>query len=260
MHEPTHHKIAAKDATIAATISGMGPTLVFCHGLGLDQTIWNDVTARFPDHRIITYDLRGHGKSSVPEGPYNMGMMIKDAETVCDYFELKDVCFIGLSVGGMIAQGLAVKRLDLLRAMVLCSSSAKNGQPGPWIERAARARDMGIAPMYPDIFARWNEDEATTALAQSYLERVSTEGYASMCEAIAGTDFYTPTSGLRLPTLGLCGINDRGTPPDLVRETTDLIPGSTFGLIKGAGHLPPMSKPKEVASEVMKFLNKIGHV
>ncbi len=256
----TSHQIDVKGATLNATDTGTGPTLVFCHGLGLNGDIWHDVAGRFPDHRIITYDLRGHGASSVPDGPYTMGMMISDAEAVCDYFNLKDVCFIGLSVGGMIAQGLAVKRLDLMRAMVMCSSSAKNGQPGPWIERAARARTEGIAPMYPDIFARWNEDEATTALAQSYLERVNPEGYAAMCEAIAGTDFYTPTSGLRLPTLGLCGDRDRGTPPDLVRETTDLIPGSTFQLIKGAGHLPPMSKPNDVAEHLMNFLVQIGHI
>ncbi len=256
----TTHKIETKGATLAATDTGTGPVLVFCHGLGLNQKIWANVTAHFPNHRIITYDLRGHGASTVPDGPYSMGMMISDAESVCDYFELKDACFIGLSVGGMIAQGLAVKRLDLLRAMVLCSSSAKNGQPGPWHDRAKRARAEGIAPMYPDIFARWNEDDATTALAQSYLEQANVEGYAAMCEAIAGTDFYTPTSGLRLPTLGLCGINDRGTPPDLVRETTDLIPGSTFQLIKGAGHLPPMSKPDDVATHLSDFLTKIGHV
>lgn len=254
------HFIETKGATLAATETGSGPCLVFCHGLGLNQSIWSDVTAQFPNHCVITYDLRGHGASSVPNGPYTMGMMISDAEAVCDYFKLKDACFIGLSVGGMIAQGLAVKRLDLLRAMVLCSSSAKNGQPGPWIDRAARARKEGIAPMYPEIFARWNEDDATTARAQTFLDEVVVEGYASMCEAIAGTDFYTPTSGLRLPTLGLCGINDRGTPPDLVRETVDLIPGSTFQLIRGAGHLPPMSQPVAVANHIGTFLENIGHI
>lgn len=243
-----------------ATDTGTGPTLVFCHGLGLNQGIWDAVTSAFPDHRTITYDLRGHGASSVPDGPYSMGMMIADAEAVCDYFELKDACFVGLSVGGMIAQGLAVKRLDLLRAMVLCSSSAKNGQPGPWIDRAARARAEGIAPMFPDIFARWNEDTATTAHAQSLLDAINPEGYAAMCEAIAGTDFYTPTSGLRLPTLGLCGVNDRGTPPDVVRETTDLVPGSTFQLIRGAGHLPPLSQPDQVAQHLSTFLTQIGHI
>ena len=256
----TTHIIPVKGAAISATDTGCGPTLVFCHGLGLNQTIWNSVTEVFPNHRSITYDLRGHGASSVPNGPYSMGMMISDAEAVCDYFELKDVCFVGLSVGGMIAQALAVKRLDLMRAMVLCSSSAKNGQPGPWIERAANTRATGIAPMFPQIFERWNENAEATQTARTILENMNPEGYAAMCEAIAGTDLYTPTSGLRLPTLGLCGINDRATPPDLVRETTDLIPGSRFELIRGAGHLPPLSQPAQMADRLMSFLGNIGHV
>lgn len=256
----TKHNIPVKGATIAATDIGSGPTLVFSHGLGLNQGIWDGVIARFSDHRVITYDLRGHGASSVPDGPYSMGMMISDAEAVCDYFGLQDVCFVGLSVGGSVAQGLAVKRLDLIRAMVLTSSAAKNGQPEPWHERAANARATGIAPMFPQIFERWNENEIASNAARSILENMNPEGYAAMCEAIAGTDFYTPTSGLRLPTLGLCGNNDRATPPDLVRETVDLVPGSSFQLIKGAGHLPPLSQPDQMADRLTEFLDQIGHI
>ena len=254
------HTIPVKGATIAATDTGSGPALVFSHGLGMHKGIWDGVTAHFPNHRIITYDLRGHGESSVPDGPYSMGMMISDAEAVCDYFNLKDVCFVGLSVGGSIAQGLAVKRLDLMRAMVLSSSAAKNGQPEPWYERAEYARTKGIAPMFPRIFERWNENDTTTQTARAILEGMSPEGYAGMCEAIAGTDFYTSTSGLRLPTLGLCGNNDRATPPDLVRETADLVPGSAFHLIRGAGHLPPLSEPDQMAEHLSSFLTQIGHI
>ena len=83
--------------------------------------------------------------------------------------------------------------------------------------------------------------------------------YTGCCAAIAGTDFYTPTSGLRLPTLGIAGSEDGATPPDLVRETIDLIPGSSFSLMRKAGHLPCVEQPKDYAALLDTFLRKIGH-
>ena len=80
------------------------------------------------------------------------------------------------------------------------------------------------------------------------------------CAAISGTDFYTPTSGLRLPTLGIAGCEDGSTPPDLVRETVDLIPGSQFHLIRKAGHLPCVEKPTEYARVLTDFLRSVGHL
>ena len=86
------------------------------------------------------------------------------------------------------------------------------------------------------------------------------DGYCGVCAAIAGTDFYTPTSGLRLPTLGIAGSEDGSTPPDLMRETTDLIPGSKFHLIRKAGHLPCVEQPEEYARVLTQFIHDTGHL
>ncbi|MEL7182220.1 MAG: 3-oxoadipate enol-lactonase, partial [Pseudomonadota bacterium] len=86
------------------------------------------------------------------------------------------------------------------------------------------------------------------------------KGYAGCCAAIQGTDFYTPTSGLRLPTLALAGPEDGSTPPDLVRETADLIPGSQFALIPRTGHLPCVEAPAVFAGHLTAFLSGIGHM
>lgn len=225
-------RIDVKGTALAVHDQGQGPALVLLHDIGQDHSIWTGILPAFDSNRIIACDLRGHGASDRPKGPYTMGGLISDVEGVCDQLNLKDTCVIGLGLGGMIAQGLAVKRLDLVRALVLIASAAKFGQPGPWMAKAHAARQAPI----PD------------------------EGYAASCEAIAGTDFYTPTSGLRLPTLGLCGDRDATTPPDLVRETTDLIPGSVFHLIRKAGHDAPATHPKEVAHHIATFLKSIGHL
>ena len=86
------------------------------------------------------------------------------------------------------------------------------------------------------------------------------EGWMGAAAAIAGTDFYTPTAGLTLPTLAIAGAEDGSTPPDLVKETADLILGSRFALIRGAGHLPMVEKPADYSAILRDFLESIGHV
>ena len=92
------------------------------------------------------------------------------------------------------------------------------------------------------------------------LEATPVDGYIGVSAAISGTDFYTPTSGLRIPTLGIAGSNDGATPPDLVRETVDLIPGSQFALMRRAGHLPCVEDPQEYADHLVKFMRATGHI
>jgi 3-oxoadipate enol-lactonase len=97
-------------------------------------------------------------------------------------------------------------------------------------------------------------------LWRNMLAQQKDEGYIGCCNAISGTDFYTPTSGLRLPTLGIAGSEDGSTPPDLIRETVDLIPGSQFHLIRKAGHLPCAEKPEEFAQVLSDFMRATGHI
>jgi len=86
------------------------------------------------------------------------------------------------------------------------------------------------------------------------------EGYIGCAHAISGTDFLTPTSALRLPVMGIAGDHDSSTPPDLVRETLELIPGSSFHIIRGAGHLPCVEQPVQFAQLLNDFLRATGHI
>ena len=92
------------------------------------------------------------------------------------------------------------------------------------------------------------------------LVRQPDEGYMGCSAAISGTDFFASTSGLRLPVLGIAGSEDGSTPPDLVRETVDLVRGSRFQLIRGAGHLPCVEKPEEFAQIITDFMRETGHI
>lgn len=242
-----------------------GAPLVFANALGTDLRLWDAVLPHLPgDLRIIRYDMRGHGLSDCPPGPYSMGALVRDAEALLDALELRDAVFVGLSIGGMIAQGLAVKRLDQVRALVLSNTAARIGAPAMWQDRIDTVRAGGIAALSGPTLERWFSrafrETPELALWRNMLERQSAEGYAGCAAAISGTDFYTPTSGLRLPCLGVAGSEDGSTPPDLVRETVELIPGSRFDLMRRAGHLPCVERPEDYAALLTGFLREIGHV
>lgn len=253
------------DIRLNARLSGPkgAPALVFSHALGTDLTIWDGLLTHLPGYQCLTYDQRGHGASDCPEPPYTMGALIRDLEGLLDHFGLTQAVAIGASLGGLVAQGLAIKRLDLVRAMVLSNTAARIGTPEMWHQRIEQIRLRGLDDYADSAMQRILGPAFKTHPCLPYLRdlliRTRPDGWIGCAAAIASTDFYTTTAGLRLPTLAIAGANDGSTPPDLVRETAELIPGHRFALMRGAGHLPMVEKPAEYAALLGHFLHAIGH-
>ncbi|ABD54580.1 3-oxoadipate enol-lactonase [Jannaschia sp. CCS1] len=242
-----------------------GPAVVFANSLGTDLRLWDRVLPLLPSGlRIIRYDKRGHGLSTCPAAPYSMGNLVRDAERVMDTLDVRDAVFVGLSIGGLIAQGLAAKRLDLVRAIVLSNTAAKIGTRQMWEDRIALLRREGLASMADAILERWFSpafrNSPAVAPWRRMVETCPEDGYAGCSAAIAGSDFYSTTATLRLPTLVIAGDRDGATPPDLVRELANLIPGARFELMRGVGHLPCVEDPKTYAAHLTTFLTDIGHL
>lgn len=242
-----------------------GAPVVFANSLGTDMRLWDPILPLLPEGlRILRFDKPGHGLSSCPPAPYTMGSLVRHTEALMDLHGFKDALFVGLSIGGMIAQGLAVKRLDLMRAMVLSNTAAKIGTKDMWADRIDAVEKGGIESLADAVIERWFSRAFCAGpqveLWRNMLAQQSDTGYAGCSAAISGTDFFTPTSGLRLPTLGIAGDEDGSTPPDMVRETVNLIPGSQFHLIRGTGHLPCVEKPEEFARVLTDFMRATGHI
>ena len=241
-----------------------GAPVVFANSLGTDMRLWDPILPLLPQGlKFIRFDKRGHGLSTCPAAPYSMGALVSDTEKLLDLLGVKDCLFVGLSIGGMIAQGLAVKRLDLIRAMVLSNTGAKIGTTEIWDQRIAGVRSGGIESLADAVMERWFSKDFRAKpeleLWRNMLTRQEDQGYIGCSAAISGTDFFTTTASLRLPTLGIAGAEDGATPPDLVRETVSLIPGSAFHLIRKAGHLPCVEQPEEYARVLTEFITKVGH-
>jgi 3-oxoadipate enol-lactonase len=254
------------DIRLNADLTGpeTAPPVVLIHALGTNLTIWDAVIARLPPLCILRYDQRGHGKSDVPHPPYAMGTLVRDAERIMDHFKLKDAVVVGLSAGGMVAQGLAVKRLDLVRGLVLSNTAPRISTPEIWASRIDLVRREGLAALADGSMERmlgrkWRESPAMPALREVLLA-TDPDGWMGLASAIAGTDFYTTTATLTLPTLAIAGAHDAATPPDMVREMADLIRGSSFQLLRAASHLPPADQPEAFANALTSFLKSIGHV
>ncbi|MEM7057110.1 MAG: 3-oxoadipate enol-lactonase [Pseudomonadota bacterium] len=260
--------VKTADATLHVRCDGPedGPVIAFSNSLGTDFRIWDQVVAGLPAGlRVVRYDKRGHGLSDLPSGSWGMADHVADLAAVLDFFEVKDAVVCGLSVGGMIAQGIAAERPDLVRALILCDTGAKIGTPEMWAERVHIVETQGITAMADAVMERWFTPEFRAndpgfPIWRNMLCRTTPGGYAGTCQAIADTDLMESTSRLRLPCLGICGDQDGATPPDLVRETTALIQGSQFELIKDVGHIPCVEQPDVTIDLIAGFVKDIDHI
>lgn len=250
------------DLRLNAELTGPdhAPPLVLIHGLGLDLRVWD---ALLPQLRIrcLRLDLRGHGLSDTPPAPYALGTLIRDVERLMSHFALKDAVVLGAGEGGLIVQGLAVKRLDLVRALVLTGSATRFANPAVWEGRLARLRAHGPDPdaeCTALLGPRWKASPALPPVRQM-LQQTRPAGWEGVSAATATADLYQTTATLTLPTLILAGADDRKTPPDVQRELADLVAGSQFHLMRGGSHLAMLTHAGEFAQALNSFLNRIGH-
>lgn len=238
-----------------------GIPVLFANSLGTDLRIWDALLPLLPKgFRYIRYDMRGHGLSEMTAGPYAMDMLVADAEALIDELQVGPVIFVGLSIGGMIGQGLAAKRPDMVRALVLSNTATRMGTPEMWEARIAQIAQDGIEVLADAILDRWFGAGFLISPQlpdwRAMLTRTPQAGYLGCCAAIAGTDLTASTSQLRLPALGIAGSEDGASPPELLEATCALIAGAKYHVISGTGHLPCVENPNAYASILSQFLKE----
>lgn len=242
-----------------------GPAVVFANSLGTDLRLWDALLPHLPAGlRLIRQDKRGHGLSEEPPGPYSIEQLADDAAGLIRHLGLRDVVFVGLSIGGLIGQSLAARHGDLLRGLVISNSAAKIGDAEMWQGRVAAIRQDGLASIGAATMERWFSPQFRASGAadpwQRMLERQPVSGYIACCEAIAAADLREVAAKLALPVQLIAGELDGATPLALVQGTADLIEGAAMETISGAGHLPCVEAPKIYAGILLRFLKEIGHV
>lgn len=245
----------------AVRVAADRPTIVFSNSLGTDFRIWDAVAGEFErDYHLVLYDKRGHGLSEAPPAPYALTDHVGDLAALLEHLGIKSATVVGLSVGGMIAQGLAALRPDLVERLVLSDTAHKIGNDELWNARIGAVAKGGIASISDQIMERWftpayrDPDNADFAGYTAMLTRTTVDGYAGTCAALRDADLTESTRALKVPVLCVVGDQDGSTPPDLVRSTAALIDGARFEIIKDAGHLPCIEQPAETAAVIRDFL------
>lgn len=234
--------------------------IVLSNSLGTNLAMWDgQVPALAARFRVLRYDTRGHGQSSVTPGPYSMTQLGRDVVHLLDALEIERAHFCGLSMGGMIGMWLGVYAAQRLNRLVLSNTAAKIGTAEIWNARIEAARKRGLAAMADAIIQRWFTPEFI-ARAPEEIERtrqmiLSTppEGYAANCAAIRDMDQRETVSRITAPTLVIAGSKDLGTTPSDARYIVERVPGAQYAELDAA-HLSNVEASDAFTTTLLRFL------
>jgi 3-oxoadipate enol-lactonase len=237
------------------------PVVVLSNSLGTTLEMWEPQAGPLARaHRVLRYDLRGHGRSPVPGAPYAMADLGADLIALLDRNGIERASLCGVSLGGMVSMWVAAHAPERVDRLVLCSTSAIMGPPESWTERAALVRRDGVAAVADTVVARWftpafaaaRPDVVTRIRGQ--LAATPAEGYAGCCEAIREMDQRPDLPGIAAPTLVIAAEGDPSTPPAHARTIAGLIPGSRLELLDRGAHLVNVEAPDLVTPLVAAHL------
>ncbi len=245
-----------------APTSFAAPPLVFVHSLGTELRIWDGVVARLPTTQRVRVDLRGHGLSDAPPGDYALTTLASDVLLVLDRLGVAEAVFVGVSIGGQVALQVALDAPERVAGLVLLDTAARIGDRAGWEARRAEVRAEGLAASADLVVGRWFAPASPDPLAfrgyRNLLLRTPEAGYLGACAALRDADLRDRTAEIARPALVLCGADDAATPPALVRGLAEALPDARYVEIAGAGHLPCLDRPDEVAGHVAAFLRHLS--
>jgi 3-oxoadipate enol-lactonase len=238
-------------------------TVVLSHALGCDLTMWDGLANLLAeDCRVIAYDHRGHGSSDAPDGLYNMAELADDAARLLRELDTGPVVWVGLSMGGMVGQELALRHPSLVRALVLANTTS--GYPEAartvWEQRIATVSEKGIEAIADAVMERYFHEgfrKAHGAIVARFRERLVTtdaQGYIGCCNAVGTVNTTARLGSISAPALVIAGELDQGTPVAMAQTLASAIPGAKLTVLKDASHLSAIEQPKAFASAVVEFI------
>ncbi len=252
--------IRAGDIDVHVQIDGPDGTapLMLLHSLGTSLHVWDEqARALAGPFRVIRPDLRGHGLTTVTQGPGAIEAMAADVLAVMDALGVDRAHVGGLSIGGLIAQSMAHQAAGRVQSLILCDTAMLIPPPQSWHDRAALVRQQGMRAISDAVMARWVTPAfmGTPAAAglRMMLLRTDPEGYAAAAEAIADADLSIQTRALAVPALVLVGDADEATPLASAEALRDAL-GARLEVLSNAAHIPTIEVPDLVTDAIRRFL------
>ena len=236
--------------------------VVFLNSLGTDFRIWDSVIDALPETPCLLVDKRGHGLSD--SGAISIDVLANDVAELIEMQDWVDAIVCGVSVGGMIAQSLIDQRPDLAAGLILCNTGAKIGTAEVWNDRIGKVLAQDVEAVADDILDRWFSPvyRAGFPLAvagyRNMLTRIPAESYVATCAAIRDRDMTSTAKRIQVPTVCVAGADDLATPPDVVRELSDLITGSQFHILPDVGHLVCIEAPDFIVTQIQSMQGRLS--
>ena len=258
------------DVTLHYQVEGESdaPPLLFSNSLGTDLSMWAAQMPLFAaNFRVVRYDTRGHGRSSVPPGPFTLDQLGADALALLDHLGIARTHVCGLSMGGLTGLWLAVNAPTRIDRLVLANTGARIGTPDFWtarIDAIERQATGSVRPGLPEsvvagVVDRWfttrfqRLSPERVAPVRAMLYATSVEGYVANCAAIGAADLRDALAAITLPTLVIAGAHDPSTPPALGREIAAGIPGARYAELDAA-HLSNIEQTGAFDAALLAFL------
>ncbi|HWZ97428.1 MAG TPA: 3-oxoadipate enol-lactonase [Candidatus Dormibacteraeota bacterium] len=251
------------DVRIHYSLTGpeSAPVLVLSNSLGANFSTWGPQLSDFSSHfRLLRYDTRGHGQSSITPGPYSIELLANDVLHLLDALRLDRVSFCGLSMGGQTGIWLGLYASHRLNKLVLCNTGAKIGTADSWDTRINAVLARGIKDVSAVVLSRWftasfsSAHPEVAAATLKMLESSNVQGYTACCAAVRDFDARNQLNSISVPTLVIAGAQDLSTPPADGRFIADQIPGARFVELRAA-HLSNIEAATKFTSEVQNFLS-----
>jgi 3-oxoadipate enol-lactonase len=221
--------------------------------------MWASQVDEFKKHfRLLRYDKRGHGQSSVPPGPYSIEQLGWDVVRLLDALKLDRVSFCGLSIGGMTGIFLAANMPKRFHKMALCNTAAKIGTEETWNARIRAVQSGGMKAVAGAVIERWltpgfrTSHPAETHAVLTMLETANPQGYCACCAAVRDMDQRQSLATIRIPCLVLAGTHDSSTTPADANFLAQNIPGAQYAEVSAA-HLSNIEAQDDFNRQVLQF-------
>ena len=241
-----------------------GPLVAMSHSLGSSSIMWKtQLPVLEPRYRIVRIDTRGHGRSDAPQGEYVMDDLVADAIAVIDALGVDRFHWVGLSMGGMIGQGLGIHHSDRLLSLSLCDTMAMVPQQimPVWTERVKTCRERGMESMVESAMERWfTESYRSRPPTREFKEvreqirSTSVTGFLGCCLAIMNFNYLDQLNSIDAPTQIIVGEQDFATPVSESIAMHERIPNSSLEIIPDAAHFSNIEQSKKFDKSLLSFL------
>lgn len=238
------------------------PWLVLSNSLGTRLEMWEPQMPALLQHfRVLRYDTRGHGASSIPPGPYAVEQLGEDVIALMDGLQIARAHFCGLSMGGMTGMWLGVNEAERFDRLVLANTSALIGPADAWNARIAKVNSEGMASITQAVLDRWftpgYQQRAPQAVqtVRDMLLNTSPAGYTANCAAVRDMDQRDSVARIKAPTLVIAGTHDQSTPAADGKRVADSIAGARYVELDSA-HLSNWEQAETFTRHLIDFLTK----